>query len=66
MFHFGNVCFQSATRNEFHSCDLRSGRFIVYAADGRVSQHRDGKAAHRAAERAIAAGRESVIVYEVA
>ena len=66
MYRFNNVCFQVTTRNEFHSCDLRSGRFIVYAADGRVSQHRDGKVAQRAAERAIASGRESVIVYEVA
>lgn len=65
MYRFNTVCFETTTRDQFHSCDLRSGRYIVYAADGRVSQHRDGKVAHRAAERAIAAGRESVIVYEV-
>lgn len=66
MYRFNTVCFETTTRDMFHSCDLRSGRFIVYAADGRVSQHRDGAVAQRAAERAIAAGRESVIVYEVA
>lgn len=45
--------------------ELRSGRYFVYAADGRISQHRDRDVAMLAARRATRAGRDAVRIYVV-
>lgn len=60
---YNDIYFETANRSDFS--DLRSGRYFVYAADGRISQHRDRDVAMTAARRATRAGRDAVRIYVV-
>jgi hypothetical protein len=55
-----------STRSEFGWRVLRkAGAFLVYSAEGFISQHRGQAGAESAVEHAVRCGRENVHVYEL-